>query len=267
MKAKYDTIGTDYNLTRKADRLLVQKLIQHLDPNHNGTYLDIGCGTGNYTIELQKRGFKFIGMDPSEKMLEEAKSKNTEIDWKIGSAEHTGLKPNDVDGIMGSLTIHHWIDLKNGFIELSKILKPNGKIVIFTSTSEQMKGYWLNHYFPKMLHYSFHQMPDLESIKTAIKNSGLQLLEIEKYFVQPNLEDKFLYCGKQNPTLYFDDQIRKGISSFSDLSNKIEVEQGLFELKKDMESGKIKKIISNYENDLGDYMFVVGEKPATHTVS
>ncbi len=266
MEAKYDEIGTNYNLTRKADRFLTKKLLQHLNPKRNGLYLDIGCGTGNYTNELQKNGFQFIGIDPSEKMLEKAKLKNKEIDWKIGSAENTELPKNYVDGIIGSLTIHHWTDLKNGFMELYRVLKPNGKIVIFTSTPKQMKGYWLNHYFPKTLADSIVQMPTLESVKIAMKNVGLELLETVKYFIKPDLQDQFLYCGKQNPELYFDDQIRHGISSFSSLANRTEVGQGLSELRKDIDSGMIKDIIKNYENVFGDYLYIIGKKPAGNTV-
>ena len=54
MKVKYDTIGENYNLTRRADQLLTENLIKHLAPEKDGIYLDIGCGTGSYTIELQK---------------------------------------------------------------------------------------------------------------------------------------------------------------------------------------------------------------------
>jgi len=71
MEVKYDKIGIDYNLTRKPDKFLTRKLLSHLNPKNDGLYLDIGCGTGNYTIELRKNGFQFIGIDPSEKMLVE----------------------------------------------------------------------------------------------------------------------------------------------------------------------------------------------------
>ena len=262
MEVKYDKIGTDYDLTRKADKFLTSRLLKHLNPNKNGIYLDIGCGTGNYTNEFQKSGFNFIGIDPSEKMLKKAKIKNPHIDWKLGSAENTGLSSNSVDGIIGSLTIHHWTDLKIGFSELNKILKPNSRIVIFTSTPKQMKGYWLNHYFPKMLLDSIIQMPTLEKVKTAMKDSGIEFLETHKYFIKPDLEDQFLYCGKQNPELYFDEQIRHGISSFSSLSNRVEVENGLSELRKDIDSGKIEETIKSYENNFGDYVYVIGKKPA-----
>ncbi len=266
MDVKYDKIGTDYNLTRKADKHLTEQLIHHLKPTNSGKYLDIGCGTGNYTNELQKNGFEFIGIDPSKQMLEKAKLKNNEIDWKIGSVENIELPENFVDGIIASLTIHHWTDLEIGFLELNKVLKPAGRIVIFTSTPKQMKGYWLNNYFPKMLSDSIIQMPTLESVKTAIKNSGIELLETVKYFIKPDLQDHFLYCGKQNPELYFDDQIRHGISSFSLLANRTEVEQGLSELRKDIDSRKINDIIKSYENDFGDYQYIIGKKPAGNKV-
>lgn len=266
MEVKYDKIGTDYNLTRKADKYLTEQLLYYLEPTKGGKYLDIGCGTGNYTNELQKNGFEFIGIDPSKRMLEKAKLKNKEIDWKIGSAENLGLPENFVNGIIGSLTIHHWADLEIGFSELRKALKPNGRIVIFTSTPKQMKGYWLNHYFPKMLSDSIIQMPTLKKVKTAINNSGIEFLETAKYFIKPDLKDHFLYCGKQNPELYFHEHVRNGISSFSSLANREEVQYGLSELRKDIDNGEINKIIKSYENNFGDYLYVIGKKPAAKKV-
>ncbi len=260
MDAKYNEIGTDYNSTRKADLFLTNKLIKHLSPRKNGIYLDIGCGTGNYTNELEKYGLRLIGIDPSEKMLEKARLKNSNVDWKLGTAENIELSDNSVDGVIGSLTIHHWTDLKKGFSELHRVLKPDGRIVIFTSTPKQMKGYWLNHYFPKMLEESIDQMPSIDKVEEAMTRSNIAIVEYEKYYIQPDLQDKFLYCGKQNPDLYFDEQIRNGISSFSSLANRTEVEQGLTNLKSDIDSGKINTIIDSYDNDLGDYLYIIGKK-------
>lgn len=83
MKVKYDTIGKNYNVTRKADPLLADNLIKHLAPNQTGTYLDIGCGTGSYTHEFQKSGYYFIGIDPSKRMLAVANQRNGEVTWKM----------------------------------------------------------------------------------------------------------------------------------------------------------------------------------------
>ncbi len=260
MSAKYNKIGINYNQTRKADPYLTQQLLKHLNPNKDGFYLDIGCGTGNYTNEFQKRGFHFMGIDPSIEMLQKAKAQNEAIQWQMGSAEKTDLPQHCVDGIIGTLTIHHWTNLHRAFSELASILKPEGKIVIFTSTPQQMKGYWLNHYFPKMLEDSIVQMPSLEGVEQAMISAGLKIISTEPYNIQPDLEDQFLYCGKQNPELYFDESIRHGISSFSALANKEEVENGLALLKVDIKSGKINEIIKSYNNDFGDYLYINGKK-------
>lgn len=259
MAAKYDTIGINYNSTRKPDPYLTSRLKSLLDPAKNGVYLDIGCGTGNYTNELEKSGLKMIGVDPSEKMLEKAKEKNENIDWRIGTSENIPLPDNSTEGAIGSLTIHHWTNLEIGFSELNRVVKPGSRMVIFTSTPEQMEGYWLNHYFPKMLKDSIDQMPTLENVEIAMKANNIKITNLEKYLIQPDLQDKFLYCGKQDPSLYFNMQIRQGISSFSSLANANEVELGLSALKADIESGTINDVMENYQNDLGDYLFIVGK--------
>lgn len=260
MKSKYDDIGINYNETRSADPYITNQLLKKLRPKIKGLYLDIGCGTGNYTSVFQKKGYEFIGIDPSERMLKEAKTKNSNITWKLGQAENIPILNESVNGVIGSLTMHHWNDLNNSFLELNRVLKPDGLIVIFTSTPRQMKGYWLNHYFPKMLGDSMLQMPTLEAVKNALLNAKFFNIETEPYFVKPNLEDLFLYCGKQNPKLYLKSEIRHGISSFSSLANKDEVEKGLINLEKDIESNNINEIIKSYENDLGDYLFITAKK-------
>ncbi len=264
MEAKYDKIGVGYNTTRKADSYLSERLLKNLNPTIGGVYLDIGCGTGNYTDILQKLGYNFIGIDPSTQMLDEAKLKNYNIDWRIGNAENTGLKTNSVDGIIASLTIHHWADIEQGFTELARVLKPNGNIVIFTSTPEQMNGYWLNHYFPRMLEDSAKQMPTLDTVEKAMKVAGLEITNTEPYYIKPDLEDLFLYSGKHKPELYFQPEIRKGISSFAALANAEEVEKGLTELKKDIDSGQIDDVTKLYENDLGDYLYIVAENKTSN---
>jgi len=260
MKAKYDSIGVKYNDTRKADDRLAQLLFEFLNPGNDGVYLDIGCGTGNYSNKLQEKGVNLIGIDPSEVMLDKAKKLNQQIDWRIGTAENTGLKNEEVEGIVGSLTIHHWSDLEKAFQELYRILKPAGRIVLFTSSPMQMKGYWLNHYFPKMMEASSSQMPALESVNLAITKAGFGKFKSIPYSIHEGLQDQFLYAGKHNPSLYLNAEVRKGISSFSSLSNASEVRHGLENLKRDISSRKINDVIDSYKNEGGDYLFITAEK-------
>lgn len=260
MSLKYNQIGKGYNQTRKADPYIANRMAQLLEPNRIGTYLDIGCGTGNYTDFIQKIGIKLIGIDPSIEMLRKAETKNRHVHWKLGTAEKTGLKDATVDGIMGTLTMHHWTNHKNAFIELNRVLKPGGKIVFFTSTPKQMKGYWLNHYFPNMMQESIEQMPSNELIFDLMNQHNFTITYTENYNVQLDLEDQFLYCGKEQPELYFDPTIRNGISSFTALANLHEVESGLKALRQDIARRKITEVVQSYRNINGDYLFIVGKR-------
>ncbi len=112
-----------------------------------------------------------------------------------------------------------------------------------------------------MLDDAITQMPSLSQMENAIKKCGIEIVETEKYFILPNLQDKFLYSGKHNPEYYFDEQIRNGISSFSSLANQMEVKMGLSKLRADIDKGEIYKIMESYKNDEGDYLYIVGKKP------
>ncbi|MFT3910557.1 MAG: methyltransferase domain-containing protein [Ferruginibacter sp.] len=256
----YDKIGVDYNATRNADPFLVSRLLHFLKPVTGKTYLDIGCGTGNYTIALAEKGYRFYGVEPSEAMLNKAQKRNAKIEWLTGTAENIPFANNTFDGVMATLTIHHWKDLQRSFKEIFRVLNNKGRFVCFTSTAEQTNGYWLNHYFPKMLQNSSLQMPSIHVINDALIHAGFNVMATEKYFIKDDLQDQFLYVGKNRPHLYFNESIRNGISSFAALANNKEVERGLAELKKDIESNSFGRIKEQYENELGDYLFITAEK-------
>lgn len=260
MTTLYNTIGTGYNSTRQADPYITEQLFEFLTPKPSELYLDIGCGTGNYTIALANKGLRFYGVEPSEKMLDLAKFRNQEITWLVGNAEQIPAADDTFQGCVATLTIHHWSNIKKAFKELQRVMKKGGKIVFFTSTPEQMQNYWLNHYFPKMMEESILQMPSLDTIKGAATKAGFSIVAVDKYDIRDGLRDCFLYTGKNRPDIYFDEEIRKGISSFSALSNVTEVQSGLLALRNDIMTGEFKNIQSKFNNDQGDYLFITAQK-------
>lgn len=258
---RYNKIGVGYNQTRMADPYLAARLKSLLAPSKNGLYLDIGCGTGNYTRAIAGTEFAFIGVEPSTEMLNKARATESAIDWQLGTAENTKLASESIDGILATFTLHHWSDLPQGFAEMHRVLKPGGCMVLLTSAPEQTAGYWLAEYFPKMITDSVEWLPSISSILSAAQHAGFGTYETEVYNVKPDLQDLFLYAGKHNPALYLKPEVRRGISSFSVLSNAQEVEQGLKRLEDDIETGRIEQVMASYQHDKGDYLFVKIEKP------
>jgi ubiquinone/menaquinone biosynthesis C-methylase UbiE len=57
---------------------LIERLFKTYASAQIKTVLDLGCGTGNHTISLARRGFEVIGVDRSESMLAQARKKAAE---------------------------------------------------------------------------------------------------------------------------------------------------------------------------------------------
>lgn len=206
---------------------------------------------------------KFYGIEPSDKMLEEAMLKSDKIKWLIGSAELIPAGDNVFGGAIAVLTIHHWKNIEKSFNELSRVLKKGSHVVIFTSTPQQMNGYWLNAYFPKMLKASITKMPSENILEAAANKAGFKLIKTEKYCIRKDLNDLFLYSGKHNPEIYFQPEVRNGISSFATLANQNEILAGLNGLRRDISTECFLNIKQQYENDFGDYLFIVFKRNAS----
>lgn len=257
----YDCIGQGYDGTRRADPHLLDRLRHWLGASLAGPVLDVGCGTGNYTCALAASGVAMTGVDPSERMLAEARGKSTQVAWRAGTAEALPFADAAFAGAMATLTVHHWRDLDRGLGELARVLQPGGRLVLFTSTPQQMRGYWLCHYFPRMLERSWQVMLTLERLQAGLVAAGFHGVQTEPYAVQPELRDLFLYSGKHAPERYLDPAFRRGISSFAALAEPDEVEAGLRRLAQDLRDRQWAAVAARFaQAAAGDYLFVAADR-------
>lgn len=254
--ASYNTIGKGYDTTRRADPYLTQRIHALLGLPAGSEVLDIGCGTGNYTAALQARGLRLAAIDPSERMLTEAREKSDAIAWWQGTVEALPFEDGSFAGAIATLTTHHWADMVQGFREAYRVLCPGAPIVILTSTPEQMQHYWLCHYFPAIMERSCAVMPGASTTDRALIAAGFSMTEHEPYSVRPDLQDLFLYSAKDDPARYLDPGFRNGISTFSALSDEGELGTGLEQLERDIANGTWQAIRQRAEHESGDYLFV-----------
>ncbi len=255
----YDSIGVNYDSTRRADPYLTERLARHVDLRGDGRYLDIACGTGNYTVGLAARGGSWHGLDLSSGMVRSAQRKRGNVHLARGAAAALPYGNGSFDGAVCTMALHHLPELAPVFREAFRVLR-HGRLAIFTSTCEQMAGYWLNEYFPMAMARSTEQMPSIEAVLGALGEAGFTVDTVEPYDVRPDLQDLFLYAGKHRPELYLSETVRRGISTFSSLIDQAELEEGCARLQRDIESGAIKQVAEKYRNHGGDYAFIVAIK-------
>jgi ubiquinone/menaquinone biosynthesis C-methylase UbiE len=260
MSALYDTIGVTYDKTRQADPQILQELLGMLQLPPRGLLLDIGCGSGNYTVEFLKHGALCTGLDISKEMLSKARKKSSDVDWIRGNACQLFWADEKFDGAMCILATHHIQELDSAFFEAYRVLKPGARFALFTATSQQMKGYWLWEYFPRIMERGTKEIENLGKQDECLVQAGFTSVETKPFFVTNDLCDWFLHAGKYRPEIYLNPVVRSGISSFARAGYENEVERGLIKLEADIRSGAIKEIIQRYENSYGDYLFIKAKK-------
>lgn len=259
VSAPYDRLAPGYDSTRRADPYLAARCIELLQIEPAGLYLDLACGTGNYTAALAAAGARICGVDRSAAMVARAQPKSGTVRWCVALAGALPFRNGLFAGALCTLAIHHFASLEPAFREVFRALG-RGRFVIFTAAREQMRGYWLNEYFPEAMGNAIAQMPEVEAVVGELRSCGFGGIHAEPYAVRPGLRDFFLYAGKERPALYLDPQVRAGISYFSMLASPAEVAQGCRRLAADIESGRIEQVRAAYRHDRGDYLFVVADK-------
>ncbi|OGX61748.1 MAG: methyltransferase type 11, partial [Paenibacillus sp. RIFOXYA1_FULL_44_5] len=255
----YDSIGIHYDTTRRADPEIARRLIQHLQIFDDRPVIDIACGTGNYTIMLKQSGLHMSGTDISETMLQAARKKSAEVDWVQADVTQLPFEDESYAGAICLLAVHHFQDTARSFQEIHRVLKPGSRFVIFTSSPEQMRKYWLTAYFPSMMEKSIQQMPDQRVIMNHLEKAGFNVIGTESFMIQPNLQDFFLYSGKYRPEMYLRDEVRQSISSFANLAEQEEIEEGCRKLSTDIMKRQFIERTRAYTSDLGDYLFITAE--------
>jgi SAM-dependent methyltransferase len=259
---KYDTIGVGYDGTRRADARIADRLLVLLQPSHKaGRFLDVACGTGNYTSCLAGAGLAMTGVDSSDTMLAVARAKCPGVEWHRASAEALPFAEATFAGAVCTNAVHHFDNLRRAFREIARVLCPDGRFVILSSTPEQMRSYWLNAYFPAAMRRAIDEMPSRDGIEAALAEGGIRLIHVEPYHVPPDVADLFLYAGKHRPALYLDPAVRAGISTFA-VADTGDVAAGVERLRHDIETGQIDHVVDTYRKSnaaIGDYIFYTAQ--------
>lgn len=96
----------------------------------NRNILEVGCGTGLFTKEIQHTNNKITAIDISPDLIEIAKKRisNPSVDLIVGNAYDTPFNDNSFDCIIGSSVLHH-LDVGLAIKEFHRLLKPDGKIL------------------------------------------------------------------------------------------------------------------------------------------
>ncbi len=98
------------------------------------TVLDAGCGTGYLSRKLKAKGAKVIGIDFSERMIQIAKEKTSNIDFRVDScSELRTVGDASVDMIIANYVLMDTPDLEGSMKSFFRVLKKDGFAILVFS--------------------------------------------------------------------------------------------------------------------------------------
>jgi ubiquinone/menaquinone biosynthesis C-methylase UbiE len=137
----------------------------------------LGCGTGRFS-ELLAAEFncQVIGVDPSKKMLDEARSKlpTRGISFMVGSGEAIPLPDSSADMVFMSMVYHRFADTAAVVLECRRVLCPSGYVCIRNSTRET--DFPHRHFFPSMETLVASDLPSRQDIKAVFEKRGFAVV-------------------------------------------------------------------------------------------
>lgn len=143
VREMFDRIAPSYDrlnhmLSFQVDKLWrrhVVRIVRRMEPRR---ILDVATGTGDLALALARHipGVQVLGVDLSEKMLDEAARKaaarglEDRVVLSPGDAERLDLAAGSVDVVTSAFGVRNFGDLEQGLREFARVLKPGGKAVI-----------------------------------------------------------------------------------------------------------------------------------------
>lgn len=229
---KFNGIANEYTHSRPSYATdFIECLFDKYGFSVSAIVADIGSGTGKFAKQILDKGCNVICVEPNTDMRLVAEKELCEypnFQSVAGSAENTMLSDNSVDFITTAQAFH-WFDTKSFKTECSRIIKPNGKVILIWNTrnNEALINQELHRVYSKYC-------PEFKGFSGGTKPHDDRI----KYFFDNNYE----YITFDNP-LYFDREkfISRSLS-------------GSYSLKKgdsnfDLYIEEIEKIFDEFETD------------------
>ena len=124
---------TKFELKRRKE--IVFNFIEKIDYKKNKKVFDLGCGTGQYLLQLSSLGLECYGADISEEMLQSTRKKLTSLDVSdvtlINSdCYNLPFEDNFFDLIICIGVLEYLDDEKKALKEIKRLLRPGGFVIV-----------------------------------------------------------------------------------------------------------------------------------------
>lgn len=197
--AVFDMIASQYDewykggIGRFADEVETRLAFDMFLPQRHLGVLDVGCGTGNFSIKLAKSGCRVTGIDLSEDMLAVARHKagkeGLDIRFEYMDVYDIEFPDDHFDGVFSMAAFEFIAEPHKAYREMLRVLKPGGRLLIGTINPDSKWGeMYKSQEFQRssvFKHASFMTMEELKGLdRDNLKSTG------ECLYIPPQADEK-----------------------------------------------------------------------------
>jgi SAM-dependent methyltransferase len=180
----FEQVAVEYESLRTTDEAPVRRISQFL-PDRPVVGLDVGCGTGRYTRLLSgllPPGSLLFASDISAAMLAELVAGNHNPGPRVvplqSTAEELPFRTASFDLVTAFNCVHHF-DLGRFLAAVARVLRPDGRLFIYTRTPLQNARTIWGRYFPGFNEHE-QRLYSEAVLRAAIgRTRGLQVVGME----------------------------------------------------------------------------------------
>lgn len=216
MPLDYDDLAAAYVRNRRIHPGVLRLLVETGRINDASAVLEVGCGTGNYSIALHgATGCRAAGVDPSAQMLATARARSQAIDFRQGRAEALPFAIENFDLIFSVDVIHHLADRAAFFREAVRLLRLGGRLCTVTDSAADIRRRRpLSSHFPETVALELARYPGIETLQAEMAEAGFTPIWSETTEQPYLLTDIQGYRERAYSSLHLlaDDAFRRGVA-------------------------------------------------------
>lgn len=126
--ARYDLMNSVVSLGMDAGWR--RKAVASLQLSRGSVVLDIACGTGALSEELQRAGMMPVGVDIAEQMLRHSALRRADKALVIGDCLRLPVGDASAQGVICGFALRHFVQMKPLLSEAARVLVPHGRLVL-----------------------------------------------------------------------------------------------------------------------------------------
>lgn len=165
------------------DREAIARLVDFLDPQDGGSYLDLATGRGAMAFALAKRapGARIIGIDIADQALAHnralAQSEGlANLEFRVSDGVSLAFPGGTFDGAAWRYALHHFPKVEETLSELRRVLKTGGRLALADAVRHPGDSVDFINRFQALKPDGHVKMYEAEDLRAIFDTYGFKLL-------------------------------------------------------------------------------------------